>query len=227
MCKPAWTIEVPPEEYERIDGVGLVLRAPVQIADAPDFVVPRRWSAAVDDPMRFPAVLTLSFWSTPSGLWHDTRITDRVDRTQLLVELDGGVAWEGGNAPYAYTGRFPEIPFPRLRREAVAHVGVPRARPLLSETGRHVDALISALPERRAPRVSPLEEALIRSAYMGELECPGLATEWERRAHVFDLLAYELPDQWPRRDGRSPDYDRLRPYLAELKAERASRTSES
>jgi hypothetical protein len=226
VTKPTWTIEVPTADCERVEGLGLRLKAPVRLEDAPAFAIPRRFKAELDDP-KFPGLVTLHFRATESGdvacLALD--LYPRVDRRDELVELDSGRAWSDGRAPFAYMGDF-EVPVPRLKREAIARAGVPQERPLLSEMGRHVDAITKA-PAKRAPRISAYEWALIRSAYQGELANPDLTTKRDVRRHVFELLHYALPDEWPRRDGRTPDYDRLRPFLVEIDAEQASLSSES
>ena len=61
--------------------------------------------------------------------------------------------------------------------------------------------------------------ALIRRFFADAAADPLLEDRRARREYVYEQLNEALPLKWKRRDGKSPDYDRLRPYLAELEAE--------
>jgi hypothetical protein len=99
---------------------------------------------------------------------------------------------------------------------------MPADCPFASEMGAHAEAVRSLLPVGRAPRISRGERNLIRFAHLEALANPELQHAYERREYVFERLHKSYPEEWPRGDGRSPDYDRLRPYLAELDAERTA-----
>ena len=56
----------------------------------------------------------------------------------------------------------------------------------------------------------------MRESYREARANPKLSTKYAVREHVYAALHEAFPDKWPLRDGRTPDYDRLRPHLAEL-----------
>jgi hypothetical protein len=220
---PPLAIHLPPDAVPH----EVPLRVPdaVELVDAPGYVVPRRFEAVVND-LGYPVLIRLQIRVDSRGRPVEPWVVlePRVDRTPELVDLNDGDTWraawrERRGAPYLHVGSIPELPVPRLLRDALAFAAMPSDQPLLSEMGLHVDSVATAIGGKRAPRVSHHERAVMRSAVRG---APEGAPKHEEREHVHSVLAETFPYRWKRddRDDRkTPDYDRLRPHLRNLERE--------
>ena len=177
--------------------------------------MPRHFQAKLDDP-RYPCLVTL-YIRMRSGALPQVRVVldPRVDRTDAL--LDFNHLWLGGNAPLDSIGSV-DLPVPLLTRDALVRAAMPRDRPFVREWFVHCASVERLLPLRRAARKSHHELAVMRWAYY-EARADTELKKYEIQARVYEAMHEAFPDQWPYGERKTPDYHRLRPYLADLDRE--------
>ena len=182
------------------------------VTGLPGFVLPQVFHACWDDLDKYPAVVK---FDVEVRLWTGPRAI----RVVLEARFEEGVGHDWDDSPYEYLGELPRVPIPTLLREAVAQAAMPASNPVREEMGRHAGA-VRALKMKRAPRIERWDLNQIRFFDWEARANPEITTEWERREYIFEKLHEWSPADWPRGDGRTPDYDRLKPFLAELDRER-------
>lgn len=212
--KPTWAIT--PADIEYRDGE-IQISDTFTLSEAPDFVVPGCFGAKLDDP-EYPCLVTLFVRMRPGKSPHvRVELDPRVDRTEALIEFDD--LWHGGDAALEPMGSIPELPVSGLTRDALANAAMPRERPFMREMFWHRESVRRLLPVKRAQRLSNHERAVMAAAFKQARSDPELSSKYAIRERVYAAMHDAFPDRWPRGDGRTPDYDRLRPHLAEMDRE--------
>lgn len=186
-----WWVQVDAAELDD-DGF---LRDVAPLKHARDYVVPRRFEIEL---------------STEAG---------------GMLTLSVAVNELGDAEVSAYTVHRPTVgapapPLAKLLPHALAHAAVPRTWPSADEFSMHGPELLGGMTPRRARRVPDEQWWLIRECLEEAEADPDISSEHEIREYVFRWLVDRFPDDWKPRDGRSVDSDRLRPYVAQLRAER-------
>ena len=217
--KPTWQIEFPPGTTE-----GYRVLSTIELDDAPGYVAPAYFKATYDDPT-FPCLLTLfvRLRRTESPVV-SIHLDPRLDQYNVDLWEEDGRTSQLELSPNEHLGLVPEIPSQRLLREALMRVAMPKDQPFIDRCGSCTGDMPN-LPVRRAPRTSLAEWKAIRQAYKEALADSSLAKKYEVRDYVYDRVHEAFPDNWERRDGKTPDYDRLRRYLQRI--DRESRGDDS
>lgn len=224
-AKPTWVVDVfaresdfdPWEDHSLIDADGFVHHT-IELADAPNYVVPITFKASCDD-SGYPTEVTLEIEVRRSAGAFIRSITLDPRRAKTLP----GSAWPmQGMAEYEHVGAQPALPVPRLLREALAYAAMPRERQHVDEMGYHAEHVMGLLQSKRAPRISAYERDLMRHFYAETMKDPRCKTKQDRLHAVYEKLNQVLPDEWPWTGSgarRTADYSRLRPFFDEMEAE--------
>ena len=196
---------------------GLRVLNTVALEDAPGYVVPPYFRAMYDDP-EWPCLVTLHVRVRRTGppVVH-VHLDPRLDQSPELWEEDGRRS-QLELSPFDHMGRVPELPVQLLLRDVLRRVAMRAEEPFILRCGSRTGDM-PELRVRRAPRTSHAEWKVIRRAYCEALADPECTTKYAVREYVFEKVHSAYPDGWPRGDGATPDYDRLRRFLDQIDRE--------